>query len=464
MNTLSLLPLEFWIIVVLLTAGTLFSIGSIRAGTGFPLATVLATIAVWYLVEIFYNDDYLTYMQSFPPAILSLAWRQVVVFLAILLPFTFIFHRLLNARHRRSRSFSWELIRNGVGDAHFQKNLAKLLQAAIAVYGILLIGAVFRYQENFVYFLLPYMGKHPGPWLTSGLSSGTDSLLALANYLHMMVGAIFGVIAALSKDPRTRRIAIICIILSWPLYLFDRTRGFILILTIPGILAWVFIGVRTGLVRKFAILLVFFLMVNAWFGFIIASRSSGDSVTNNFLQRNFTLEESINERHQGINMFEELSWIIKLTRSGRYSPETGANYFANLVNPIPRFLWPSKPTIGIDYALARGLGNKSKVGVFATLSNGLIGQGVVNFGLYTGPIFAGLLMSLWVCFLAHLDLTGRKIGHTALYGLGLITTFPLGRDITFINLYPIFFGYLICRYLNYREATKSIKIKVASYS
>ncbi len=56
---------------------------------------------------------------------------------------------------------------------------------------------------------------------------------------------------------------------------------------------------------------------------------------------------------------------------------TGARYFAELVNPIPRVLWPGKPLIGFDYAIARGQGwagaAKGQGGIGATISTGMIG-------------------------------------------------------------------------------------------
>jgi hypothetical protein len=100
--------------------------------------------------------------------------------------------------------------------------------------------------------------------------------------------------------------------------------------------------------------------------------------------------------------------------------------------------------IGIDYARLRGQAYDDAVagnaGVGATISTGMIGQGVVNFGKVFGPSFAAFLMSLWVAVLARLDLHGEKVGRLPLYCLGLILTFNLGRDITFLTLYTFIFG------------------------
>ena len=72
---------------------------------------------------------------------------------------------------------------------------------------------------------------------------------------------------------------------------------------------------------------------------------------------------------------------------------------------------PGKPMIGIDYAAARGQASQNgadsdDAGVNTTVSTGLIGQGVVNFGRVGGPAFAALLMAFWASLLARLDLRG----------------------------------------------------------
>ena len=125
-------------------------------------------------------------------------------------------------------------------------------------------------------------------------------------------------------------------------------------------------------------------------------------------------------------------------------------YFAELVNPIPRAIWHGKPLIGIDYAIARGMsygGGSAEAGVVGTVSTGFIGQGVVNFGRFFGPMAAALLMSLWAAWLARLDLNVQALGKLPFYSLGLILTFNLGRDISLITIYPVVFGSVVVWWL-----------------
>src|SRR5207245_9372354 len=82
--------------------------------------------------------------------------------------------------------------------------------------------------------------------------------------------------------------------------------------------------------------------------------------------------------------------------SGDTSPAYGARDLDELLNVVPRAIWTSKPLIGIDYAKWRGFENpESELGVSATVSTGMIGGGVLNFGQIFGPMAAGILMALW---------------------------------------------------------------------
>jgi hypothetical protein len=152
-------------------------------------------------------------------------------------------------------------------------------------------------------------------------------------------------------------------------------------------------------------------------------------------------------KHAGLNMFEELGWVNSFIERGTFEPNWGSRYFAELVNPIPRVIWKDKPMIGIDYAIARGQqwsgGAVNNAGVGATISTGLIGQGVVNFGRFFGPIGAALIMAWWAALLARQDLQGEQTGRLLLLVVGLVLTFNLGRDITLITLYPFFFGFFM---------------------
>jgi len=212
---------------------------------------------------------------------------------------------------------------------------------------------------------------------------------------------------------------------------------------LPGILAWVLVRVRSGWVVKGGMLLGIALVFDAWFSFVMGARGAGVSV----MASVFTggVRSSASGAHAGLNMYEELCWLIKFNNDGSLLPNWGARYFAELVNIIPRAIWAEKPTIGLDYAVARGQVLRIDGSASATISTGMIGGGVNNFGIYLGPVAAGLIMSLWVTLLGSLDSRPKSRFDLPLFLIGLVLTFNLGRDITFLGLYPFFFGLLIVR-------------------
>ena len=63
----------------------------------------------------------------------------------------------------------------------------------------------------------------------------------------------------------------------------------------------------------------------------------------------------------GLNMIQELCFVNTYLETGGGSPAYGARYLNELLNFIPRVIWPSKPLIGIDYAKWRGFESEDSV-------------------------------------------------------------------------------------------------------
>jgi len=208
---------------------------------------------------------------------------------------------------------------------------------------------------------------------------------------------------------------------------------------------------KGGIVIRLAVIVVAFMALESWMKFVIDNRDLG-SISEALKSGGDQSLDLKNRKHLGFNMFEELGYINLFIDKGTYQVNWGARYFAEAVNPIPRVLWPGKPLIGIDYAIARGMayGNQSSSsgGVVASISTGMIGQGVVNFGQIFGPVAAALLMAVWVAVLAHQDYKGSDIFHMFLYAIGLVLTFNMGRDITLLVIYPFIFGWLMLNAYN----------------
>jgi hypothetical protein len=347
----------------------------------------------------------------------------------------------------------------------FQNQVSLIVKLLLIPWIILMTLALIRSNFDIVGIFFPYLGTRAEPWARGRLGGGLDALYSLATYVQIMLTALFGVAFALSKRSGTITLAGIIYILSLPYFLFDRTRNAMLAVLIPGFLAFFSLRLRGGIVVRLLVVMVAFIAVDKWMKIVIASRSAQISVAQQ-LSRLSSSDDSnqdasvdiTKKKHQGMNMFQELGYCNYFIANGTYKPNWGARYFAEIVNPIPRAIWPGKPLIGIDWAIARGFGvSKSNAdatgaGVVASIATGMIGQGVVNFGRFLGPIASALLMAIWVAVLARQDLMGHDIGHLLLYAIGLVLTFNMGRDITLLVIYPFVFGWLLLWWNNKRKA------------
>jgi hypothetical protein len=345
-----------------------------------------------------------------------------------------------------------QLFKHGVGYPVIQKQLNLLFLGCALAWIVLFLIALILLKEQIIYYLFPFLGYRASPWSHGQIGAGFDCFSILAVYLQLLSATMFGVVAALATDRRIRRHALFFCLIAWPFFIFDRTRNTMLAMVVPAVLSWVFLRLRGGMWKKILVLLLCFCLVNVWMKFVIANRSS-TSIIAAFKQQGLHLASEKKVHNEGLNMFEELCWISTFIDNGAYQVNWGARYFAELVNPVPRGLWHGKPLIGLDYAIARGHHTTDANGtVDTTIATGMIGQGVVNFGRFLGPMAAALLMSLWVVWLARLDLNIHALGRLPLYSLGLILTFNLGRDITLITLYPFVFGAVAVWWLDHRQS------------
>lgn len=444
------LPVAFYLASAILGIGVLYAWSQRQRGIGLPMIVILATVAAWYLVDVIYND-YAQYQLQLGSDTLDSAWGQVILFIVSFCFFAPFVHRVMNKKLLHESSHVLRLsLKGGVYAPAFQSKIS----IAARIFTVAWLGtmAVALYKTNFDFLGLfaPYLHSKAQPWGRGRVGTGFDAFLSFFAYLHIMLVAAFGVVLALAKNVRTRWSAGVIFLLSVPWFFLDRTRNTMLAVALPGLLSWVFLRFKGGFLLRLGILLLFFVLVDGWMRFVIQTRSDID-IASAFQEIGFegvaAKASSGKVKHEGLNMFEELCWINYLINNNQYEPNWGARYFAELVNPIPRTIWRDKPMIGIDYAIARGqkwddAGTK-QAGVGATISTGMIGQGVVNFGFFFGVLAAALLMATWAAILARLDLKGDWTGRLLLYMVGMVLTFNLGRDITLITLYPFLFGFIL---------------------
>jgi len=443
-------PFSFYFGLGLLVVGLALAWSKRQNGTGIPMLTVLGTVTIWYFGDALYNE-YHEYAICIGPQYLESAWFQVALFLMAFILLVPMVHRAWNRRLLGESSEFFQLMsRGGIDNQEFQRRLDIAMSLLAGVWFVLMAIALIRTDFDFLGLFAPYISGKTYPWSRGRLGGGLDALLSFANYVQIMITAMFGIIAAISKNKRTRSFALVCFALAAPFYVLDRARNVMLATCLPGLLAWVLLRLKGGIILKASVLAGSFGVIEAWMRFVIDARSKASiSLMVSSLGVGGVAQkiEEIETEHKGLTMFQELSWINSFIDRGTYAVNWGQRYLADLANPIPRTIWPDKPMIGIDYAIARGQtfaqASEANAGVGATISTGMIGQGVVNFGVFFGPIFAAFLMACWVAILARQDLMGKKMGRMLLFFIGCVLTFNLGRDITFITLYPFVFGYIL---------------------
>lgn len=452
-------PVEFYLVMALAIGIAAWAVTVIRTGIGLPLLTVLGTVVFWYAGDVLYNDYETIHAVQFLPHVLANAWLQVGGFLLTLVAGVCILHPLINKDCIGYESKVYLCWKNGTDNATFQFMIDVFAKICLAIFAMLVLLAILNIGTETLYFLVPIDGSPRHPFRRGRLSTGAlGAIFALATNFQVLAASGFGLVAALARDPRIRAIGIIGCLLTWPFFLLNRTRNTMLSVCVPAIMSWIFLRLRLAMPLKIGILILAVIAGDTWLRFVMEARDNQRSVAQYFFSSDISEVAGNESIHRGLNMYEELCWLNQFIENGNYVPNMGKRYFAEIVNPIPRGLWPGKPMIGIEYAVARG--QKSDVfgaagaGVGATISTGMIGQGVSNFGTIFGPIAAGLIMSLWVVILVRIDLHATSLWRLPLYAIGLALTFNCGRDITLLVLYPFFFGYIAVRIAEYRYTQK----------
>ncbi len=124
---------------------------------------------------------------------------------------------------------------------------------------------------------------------------------------------------------------------------FSGTRSIVLPIALPlaAAIFWnasprlrrvlIVVGIPCGLVGGYF-----------WSAAVVAGRNAGKLDASVVMNVDFV----------GVEMYRELLFIIKAEEHGM-SPEYGKTYFTQLVNPIPRALWPGKPVADAGLVLAR---------------------------------------------------------------------------------------------------------------
>jgi hypothetical protein len=433
-------PIGFWVSIVALVGASYSAWINRRKSWAIPTAAVCATVFVWYHGDVLYND-YTEYLDRFPVETIDTAWWQVTSFLFCFWALAPLVHRAVNRSVLGKPSAVTSLLAGRIDLNQWQPFLPPMLSGFAAIWAGISIAALMRTDFDWQGVFFPWMGHLAEAWERERIGGPFDFIISVVCHVQLFALSGFGIVAALTKNPRLRAGALVLMALAWPTVLLDRTRHTMLVLVLPGLCGLVFVRLRKHRLAQAGALIGAFLAISLWFSFVMANRSTR-TIASAFASEGVIANSAA--KHEGLNMFEELCWINKFIEDGTCPPNWGHRYFAEIVNFVPRGLWSDKPTIGLDYAVARGQGTiKTITTEGATISTGMIGGGVNNFGPWLGPPAAALLMACWVAVLARFDLTGQQFGHLLLYAIGLTLTFNLGRDITLMVIYPLIFGFIV---------------------
>jgi len=391
---------------------------------------VYVTVFAWYFVDPFLNPEQYDYI---PSSLISQSYGQVLIFLV-----AFRFFIPIAAR--------WIVRRRSTGVFAMQ-NFApeQILVATGAMWLLLLLIGIARMNGDVVGALFPVDSRAGATMWGRGAieTSAAGFVIASAGYLFNAITAFLGVLIFFQRTPFWRLLAAAMFALSLPYFLLEGARSHFLAAILPFIITFMLYG-RQLLIVKLAILAAAFVCLDQGFKLVTAFRGTGfrDLLA---AERPYEL---VNEdlRQTGLNMIQELCFANAYLDSGVASPAYGGRYLNELLNVVPRVIWPSKPFIGIDYAKWRGLEDpNSELGVVATVSTGMIGGGVLNFGPFFGPVAAGIIMALWTGLLIRWWQQRNSLLRLVLFMLGAGLTFNLGRDITLLVLWPVVFAYCFVR-------------------
>jgi hypothetical protein len=391
---------------------------------------VYITVFAWYFVDPFLNPEEYDYL---PPFLLGQSYGQVLLF-------------LIGFRVVMPVAARWILSRRITGVFAMQRlTPEQILMAAGTIWLLLFAIGIARMGGDVIGAVFPIDSRAGVTMWGRGAveSSATGFLIASAGYVFNAVAAFLGVLIFFQRSPFWRVLAGAMFAITLPYFFLEGARSHFLAVLLPFILTYLFYG-RHPLVVRFAILAVAFVCLDQGFRFVTAFRATGFRELLAAKNPYELVDEDL--RQSGLNMIQELCFVNAYLDSGDSSPAYGARYLNELLNFVPRAIWPSKPLIGIDYAKWRGFESaEGDLGVSTTISTGMIGGGVLNFGKVFGPVAAGILMALWTGLLIRWWEQRKSLLRLVLFMVGAGLTFNLGRDITLLVLWPVIFAYCFVR-------------------
>ena len=408
-------------------------------GDSFSISlAVYVTVFGWYFVDPFINPEQYEYVPSY---LINQSYGQVFLF-------------LVGYRFFMPVAVRW-IVRRRDSAAFRPQRFApeQILITAGAIWFVLLVIGIYRLNGDVIGALFPVDSRSGATMWGRGAidTSGSGFLVASAGYMFNAVTAFLGVLIFFQRTTFWRLVAGAMFVISLPYFMLEGARSHFLAVILPFIITYLFYG-RHPLIIKVAILAGAFVCLDEGFKLVTAFRGTGFRELLAAEHPYELVDEDL--RQSGLNMIQELCFANAYLGSGAATPAYGGRYLNELLNFVPRVIWPSKPLIGFDYAKWRGLETPDG-GIYATISTGMIGGGVLNFGTFFGPIAAGIIMAIWTGLLILWWQQRTSLLRLMLFMLGAGLTFNLGRDITLLVLWPVVFAYCFIRLIEIWSAKQS---------
>lgn len=425
-------PISFILAAALLTGLGVELFFRRRVVWAIPAAIIYATVLAWYF------GDYLGYPERYeamPELFVASGFWQVFIFLVI---FRVLMPKV--ARH------FCQSVSASVEGPSFKSSDNALLLGAASLWAVLIALGMWRMNWDVSAALFP-IDSRAGSLMWDRAAAGdagpTGFLVSTGAYLYLLVCSFFGVLFVLERNISHRLTCLALTGLTWPYFLLSGLRNQFLAVMMPTAFAYVLFS-RQKWLLKVALLAICFFVLDSAFRIVVNYRNVGFRELFDPEQREEI--EQMELPHEGLNMFQELCFINIYSYTGEMRMTMGREYLANALNVVPRIIWPGKPMVGIEYSKWRGFGGEENdTGISTGISTGLIGQGVLEFGPYFGPIAPALLMALWAGLLGRWWSQRTSRLRLILFLLGVGVTFNLGRNITLFTLWPIVFAYVIVR-------------------
>ena len=210
-------PWAFWVAALLLVGLLVEAFTHRRQAWVIPAVLLYVTVGVWYLGNVIQEGPE-NFVDQYGSSAATVALLQVVLFLVAYRGF--VHYLLRKVRDPRPHASALSLL-----DPAVTERTMTLLMTAWAV--LFIIGIIRAEGRVFAILWPPSSSTKISMFATNGVGAGIDFLVSAANYIYILLCALFGVFFVLSKG-MAKVIALAMALLTWPYFFFDRARNVML--------------------------------------------------------------------------------------------------------------------------------------------------------------------------------------------------------------------------------------------